>query len=260
MYCIVCVQRGVFILICTVSGYFLFTKELTTPFKTIIEVIVGYFIDKGRKKKEVSSSDVIQEKETCHTPPVKFSGVISNQALLPDNKTIHLTASTEESQPQALKFGTEYERLLQDEELTDSHSKITVDRQKVHIDRSHYSHTSPDRSRDTTAMAVSTGSNHTTSLASQHSSRHKQMKVSSIAQPVHVGGSSKNRRTKPLRISHKQKEKTEEEKERTKENLTTQQSPIKMTSKSVTVTDQIDECTNTATNIICSSTSKEVKV
>ena len=47
-------------------------KELATPFKTIIEMIVEHFIDKGKKSHEVASNNAIQETETSLVTTVTF--------------------------------------------------------------------------------------------------------------------------------------------------------------------------------------------
>ena len=66
--------------------------------------------------------------------------------MLPDSRTIHLTATTEESQPQALKLGTQYEKLLQDDDTRSVVSKntIVVD----HVCKGVHDNTPSDRSHD----------------------------------------------------------------------------------------------------------------
>ena len=215
-------------------------KELATPFKTVIEVIVGYFIDKGKKSHEVASNNAIQEAETSlAATTVKSGSAIPNQTSLADSKTIHLTATIEDSQPQAsLKLGTEYDKLLQEdgEKSVVSSSMLPTEHQKVQDD----SRAPLTKSHDRTTTSTSTNRKAVTSL----SSRHKQVMVSRTAQPVIVGGSSssKGKKAKPLHLSHKLKEKMEEEKEKVEEDMTTQQSLVtpvlSSATKPVTITDQ----------------------
>ena len=186
-------------------------------------MIVGYFIDKGKKLQEDASDKAVQENKTQQ---ISAGAVISNQTLLPDSRTIHLIATTEENQSQTLKLGTQYEKLLQDDDTRSvvSKSTVVVDHKVVQdtisSDRSH--DTPLERSHDTTPSSSHKGV--TPSLASQHSGRHKQIMISRTAQPLLVGGSSKSKRAKPLRISHKLKESLEEANERATEDLATQQS------------------------------------
>ena len=123
------------------------------PFHSIIEVIVGNFLDKGKRSHEVAGDKAIQENETHQ---ITTSDVTSNQLLLPDSKTIHLTATTKQSQPQALKLGTEYEKLLQDNDTKSVADKSTaaVGRHKVQDD------TPSDKSRDTNPSRSHKGSHH----------------------------------------------------------------------------------------------------
>ena len=208
-------------------------------------MIVGYFLDKGKRSHEVVGDKAIQENETHQ---IATSDVTSNQTLLPDSKTIHLTATAEESQPQALKLGTEYEKLLQDNDTKSVADKGTaaVHHHKVQND------TPSDKSRDTNPSSSHKGV--TSSVASRHSSRHKQVMISSTTQPVIAGGSSKSKRAKPLRISHKLKERLEEGKERVKEDLVSQQSSMKKmvpAAKPIILIDQkelIHDSTDTATH------------
>lgn len=192
-------------------------------------MIVGYFIDKGKKIHDDASrasdklSCATQDDETCQVPTVKSSTVISNQTSLPNSKAIHLTAALEDNQPHALQLGIDYEKLLQDEKSVAGDSTTQIDYKKVHDD------VSSDRSHDTTT--TSTGVNRkeiTPSLTSRHGSRHKQVMVTRTAQPVIASSSSKNKKAKPLCISHKLKEKIDEGKAKIKEDLVTQQSPIKL--------------------------------
>ena len=201
-------------------------------------MIVGYFLDKGKRLHEVAGDKAIQENETHQ---ITTSGVTSNQ-------TIHLTSTAKESQPQALKLGTEYEKLLQDNNTKSVADKSTaaVGHHKVQDD------TPSDKSRDTNPSSSHKGV--TPSVASRHSSRHNQVMISSTTQPVIAGGSSKSKRAKPLRISHKLKERLEEGKERVKEDSATQQSSVKKmvpTAKPITLIDQkelVHDSTDTATH------------
>ena len=207
------------------SYHCLVVKELATPFKTIIEMIVGHFIDKGKKSQEVASNNAMQETETSLVSTVKSSSsAIPNKTLLSDDKTVHLTAAIEDSQPQAsLKLGTEYEKLLQEdsEKSVDSSSMLPIEHQ-VHDD----SRTSLAKLHDTTTTSASTNRKAVTSLSSRHSSRYKQVMVSRTAQPVIVGSSSKSKKAKPLRLSHKLKEKIDEGKEKVEEDSAIQQSLV----------------------------------
>ena len=242
---------------CYLCQYFV-VKELATPFKTIIEMIVGHFIDKGKRSHEVASNNAIQETETSLVSTVKSSSsAIPNQTLLPDDKTVHLTAAIEDSQPQAsLKLGTEYEKLLQEdsEKSIDSSSMLPIEHQ-VHDD----GRTSLTKLHDTTTTS---NRKTVTSLSSRHSSRYKQVMVSRTAQPVIVGSSSKSKKAKPLCLSHKLKEKIDEGKEKVEEEPASQQSLVvparSSTTKPVTITDQQKLMHNTTTNIAHSR--KEEKV
>ena len=215
------------------------------PFHTIIEVIVGYFLDKGKRSHEVAGDKAIQENEMHQ---ITTSGIASNQMLLPDS---HLTATTDESQPQALKLGTEYEKLLQD-----NNTKFVADKSTAAVGYHEVQNDTPsDKSRDTNPSSSHKGV--TPSVASRHSSRHNQVMINSTTQPVIAGGSSKSKRAKPLRISHKLKERLEEGKERVKEDLVAQQSSVKKmvpAAKPITLIDQkelIHASTDTATHARC---------
>ena len=233
--------------------YCFVVKELATPLKTIIEVMVGYFIDKGKKSHEVASNK--ETEATSLVTTVTSSSIIPNQTLLSDNKTIHLSSTIEDSHLQAsLKLGTEYEKLLQedDEKPVVSSSMLSVEHQKVHDDNRAYL----TKSHDTTATSASTNPKAVVSLSSRHSSRHKQVMVSRTTQPVIVSSSSKSKKAKPLRLSHKLKERIDEGKEKVEEDPATQQSLVEpvlsSVTKPVTITDQrrlMHECTNTTTNI-----------
>ena len=129
---------------------------------------------------------------------------------------------------------------------------------QVHDD----SRTSLTKLHDTTTTSASTNRKAVTSLSSRHSSRYKQVMVSRTAQPVIVGSSSKSKKAKPLCLSHKLKEKIDEEKEKVEEDSTSQQSlvvpALSSPTKPVTITDQWKLMHNTTTNITHSR--KEEKV
>ena len=233
-------------------SYCFVVKELATPLKTIIEVMVGYFIDKGKKSHEVASDNAIQKAETSLVTAVTSNSVIPNRTLLCDDKTIHLSSTIEGSHPQAsLKLGTEYERLLQEdsEKSVVSSSMLPIEHQKVHEDSRAYL----TKSHDTAATSASTNRKTVTSLSSHHS-RHKQVMVSRTVQPVIVGSGSKSKKPKPLRLTHKLKEKIDDRKEKVEEDPSTQQSQVvpllSPSTKPITIMDQrkqTHECTNTTT-------------
>ena len=112
--------------------------------------------------------------------------------------------------------------------------------------------TSLTKLHDTTTTSASTNRKAVTSLSSRCSSRYKQVMVSRTAQPVIVGSSSKSKKPKPLRLSHKLKEKIDEGKEKVEEDSAIQQSLVvpvlSSPTKPVTITDQRKLMHNTTTN------------
>ena len=204
-----------------------FLQEVATPFKTIVEIIVGYFIDKGKKSHEVASGNAIQETESSLATNVKcLSSIMANQTSLADGKTIHVTALAQDSQPEAsFKLGTAYDKLLEEDA---EKSLVGSNLLPAHQNPHHCSLVSSDASHGTTATSTTTSTSSRVALplsSAQRSSRHKQVMVSRTAQPVIGGsyGSSKGKKTKALRLSHKLKEKIEEDKV---EDLTNQQSLV----------------------------------
>ena len=92
----------------------------------------------------------MKEKETYQDTVLKPDTIITNQTVLPNNKTVHLTATVEDSQPQALRLGTNYEKLLQDEKSVATNSTVVpIEHQVVHDDGHRSS------SYDTTASSAS---------------------------------------------------------------------------------------------------------
>ena len=189
---------------------FYFDQEQLSPFKTIIEVIVGYFLERGKKPtgdekriSEVKAVSLLNEP----TPPKEEdsdikSGLTTNQTLA-DNKLIHLTPATTRHVPD---LGTEYDSLLIEE--NDGNNKTAT------------TETVPDRAVHSSFIENSQASNPrgAISTSNRHSSRHRDMMMTHTAQPVVI--SSKSKKTKPFRISHKIQDKAEQSK-------ATPQSPTK---------------------------------
>ena len=191
-----------------------FNQEQLSPFKTIIEVIVGYFLERG--KKSTSDEKRITELKAVSllnepTPPKEEdsdikSGLTTNQTLV-DNKLIHLTPATTRHVPD---LGTEYDSLLLEE--NDGKNKTAT------------TETVPDRVVHSNSIenSLATNPRRVVSTSTHHGSRHRDMMVTRTAQPVIIG--SKSKRTKPLHISHKVKDKAEQ-------GTTVTQSPLKIATK-----------------------------
>ena len=198
-----------------------FLKEIATPLKTIIEIIVGYFIDNGKKSHEVASNNAIQETESSLTTNIEcLSNIMANQTSVGGGKTIHVTAVSQDSQPEAsLKLGEEYDKLLEEDAKKSVGSSIILPAHQNPC------HSSLDVSHGTTATSTTTSCSSSRIVlplsSAQRGSRHKQVMVSRTTQPVIAGSGSKGKKTKPLHLSHKLKEKVEEDK--VKKDLTNQQ-------------------------------------
>ena len=185
---------------------------------------MGHFIDKGKKSHEVASDNAIQETESSLTTNSKcLSSIMANQTSLAGGKTIHVTAVPQDSQPEAsLKLGEEYDKLLEEDDKKSIGSSIILP--------AHHNphHSSLDVSYGTTATSTTTSCTSSRIVlplsSAQRSSRHKQVMVSRTAQPVIAGSGSKGKKTKPLRLSRKLKEKVEEDK--VEKDLTNQQTQV----------------------------------
>ncbi|XP_065897128.1 probable ubiquitin carboxyl-terminal hydrolase MINDY-4 isoform X2 [Dysidea avara] len=183
-------------------------KDHSSPFKTIIEVIVRYFVERG--KNTTSEVNVVSvERSSLNETPTQEeettikSGLTTNQTLV-DNKLIHLTSTTTSHVP---SLGAVYDSLLQEDTdkpvATESISDQTI----------HDSYQPLEKSPATnSSKALATTS-------ARHISRSRDVMVTHTAQPVIVTG-SKNKKTKPLRVSHKIKDRY---------GTTTPHSPVKTT-------------------------------
>ena len=171
---------------------FIILQEQPSPFKTIIEVIVGYFMGKGQKVigKEKTRSEVKTvsiERSSLNEPTlgdtIMKSGLTTNQTSV-DHKLIHLTSSTTSHAP---NLGAVYDSLLQEEMDKPVTAKTTPD------ETIHSKCKSLEKSQETNpSKTLATSS-------ARHGSRPRDMMVTSTARPVIVTG-SKSRMTK---LSHK---------------------------------------------------------
>ncbi|XP_065897108.1 uncharacterized protein [Dysidea avara] len=161
-------------------------------------MIVGYFMVRGRKM--TGEETKVKSKLNEPTPPqegdtINKFGLTTNQTLV-DNKVIYLTHTTTNHAP---KLGAVYDSLLQEE--TDK--PVAVE-------------TKSDQGHKSLEKSQATNPNNTIPPA-HHSSRPRDMMVTRTAQPVIVT-SSKSKRTKPVHISRKVKNRVEH----------TPQSPVKV--------------------------------
>jgi len=174
---------------------FFFEQEQPSPFKTIIEMIIGYFVERGKKttSEEKTASIVkavsIERSSLNESTPPQAEDNITNQTLV-DCKLIHLTPAATSHAP---NLGTIYDSLLQEE--TDK--PVTTE-------------TTPNQIIHSKSLEKPQTANPSKRLLSQLSSRPREMMVTRTAQPVIVAG-SKSKRTKSLRISHKAKVRVEQD-------------------------------------------------
>jgi len=172
--------------------FIIFKQEQPSPFKTIIEVIVGYFMDKGKKVigEEMTRSEVKAvsvERSSLNEPTlgdaIMKSGLTTKQSLV-DRKLIHLKSSTTSHTP---NLGAVYDSLLQEEMDKPVTAKTTPD-QIIHsrcksLEKSQ--ETNPSKTLDTSSA--------------RHGSRPGDMMVTHTARPVIVTGS----KSKMTKLSHK---------------------------------------------------------
>ena len=185
-----------------------------------------YLIDKGKTTAETSTSKLpaYTSQEIEGTKSDSFGSIMTKQALLSSSNNPPYLTTNEGSRSQTLELGTEYEILLQNDDkekvVTSTSNVIQTNHQKAShvqtpVDKSHTTSTS------SSTIPTSTASKVVTVSPLQRVNRHKQVMVTRTAQPIVTGSSNKSRKAKPLRLSHKLKEKVEE-------GLSTHQSPVKI--------------------------------